>query len=222
MKLIMCLAALFLPNDLKILFYKYVLKYKIGNNVKIGLSILMVKNLTIGNYSRIGNFTVIKGLELVDVGDYSSIGSLNWITGFPIGTGSRHFSSEANRVPSLIIGNNSAITARHIIDCTSQIKIGNYTTFAGWRSQMMTHSINLEYCEQRSLPIVIGDYCFIGTKSTILGGSVVPNNCVVAANSMYALQASEEWVIYGGVPAKKIKSIPKNWKYFNREHGFVW
>lgn len=33
---------------------------------------------------------------------------------------------------------------------------------------------------------------------------------------------TEEWKLYGGVPAKPIKDISKDAKYFNRKIGFVY
>src|SRR3712207_7972137 len=49
-----------------------------------------------------------------------------------------------------------------------------YTTL--FRSQFLTHSIDLLENVQRSRPIKIGKFCFVGTNSVILGGSVLPRS----------------------------------------------
>ena len=97
---------------------------------------------------------------------------------------SRHFAEETDRQPQLILGEHSAITHRHLIDCTNSVTIGKFTTFAGFQSQILTHSIDLERNRQSSSPVRIGDYCFIGTNCVLLGGSALPDYCVLGAKSL--------------------------------------
>ncbi|MFV8393004.1 acyltransferase [Flavobacterium sp. LB2P6] len=171
--------------------------------------------------SRIDHFTVGIHLETISIGKFSSIGRSNWITGFPIGTKSRHFIHEKERKPELIIGKHSAITKNHHIDCTNKIIIGDFTTVAGYNSQFLTHSINIYTNRQESNPIIIGDYNFIGTNVTILGGSTLPNYSVLGAKSLLNKKFNDEYALYGGNPAIKIKNLPKDSKYFLRKTGFV-
>ncbi len=148
------------------------------------------------------------------------VGRGNWITGFPLGP-SEHFANEKDRRPELIIGAHSAITHRHLIDCTNRITIGKFTTFAGFQSQMLTHTIDLAINRQTSAPISIGDYCFIGTNSVLLGGSVVPDYCVVGAKSLVNKAFSDTHQLYGGVPARAVQKLPEDYAYFRRTTGFV-
>ena len=148
------------------------------------------------------------------------IGRGNWITGFPLGL-SRHFATEAERRPELIIGPHSAITHRHLIDCTNSITIGRFTTFAGFQSQMLTHSIDIERSCQASAPIRIGDYCFVGTNSVLLGGSVLPDYCVLGAKSLLNKSFTQTHRLYGGLPAREVQEIPADAAYFHRSEGFV-
>lgn len=55
-------------------------------------------------------------------------------------------------------------------------------------------------------PITIGDNCWIGTNSTIIGGVTLGDNCVVAAGSVVTKSFSDN-VVIGGVPARVIKEI---------------
>jgi len=168
----------------------------------------------------VGHLTVIKGLALLRLADNSRIGNLNWITGFP-----KHlrtsFSEEVGRNPSLLINRHASITHRHLIDCTDQVSIGSFTTFAGWNSQILTHSIDIENCRQSCAPVNIGDYCFIGGRSTVLKGSCIDNFIVTAAGSVISNSLNRSYTLYGGVPCKPIKDIPQNAGYFIRKIGGV-
>src|SRR5271165_5856394 len=144
--------------------------YQIHATARIGFSIILPERLEMGAGSLIRNFTICKGLSLLQMGEGASIGNLNQITGFPARDTS-YFSADRDRRPELILGCHAAITERHIIDCTNSVRIGKFATFAGYRSHLLTHSLDLYECRQTSKPVVIGDYCFVGTCSVLLYGS---------------------------------------------------
>lgn len=134
----------------------------------------------------IGAFNIAVHLDRIHLGKSSTIGRSNWITGFPTGTGSRHFAHDKERISELIIGKESAITKNHHIDCTNRIKIGDFVTIAGYRSQFLTHSIDVYKNRQDSHPITIDDYCFVSTSVVILGGATLPAYSVLAAGAVLA------------------------------------
>lgn len=193
----------------------------IPSSAGIGYSILLVRRLKLEPNSRIGSLNFIKGLEVLELGEHSSIGNLNWITAFPISPYSDHFKTELNRFPALRLGKHCAITNRHLIDCTNEVVLGEYSTFAGFRSQLLTHSIDIAAACQRSAPVTIGSYCFIGTGSILLPGSVLPDFCVLAAGSVMTEKLEHEFSLYGGVPARKIKELSRGSAYFTRTEGFI-
>lgn len=195
--------------------------YSLHPTSRIGLAWVFPDRLVMGAHSSIGHLTVCKNLALVELGAHSTIGRGNWITGFPIGTDSPHFAQEHDRRPELVVGTHSAITHRHLIDCTNSITIGSFTTFAGFQSQMLTHSIDLEQNRQRSAPIRIGDRCFVGTNSVLLGGSALPDFSVLGAKSLLNKAFDQTHHLYGGVPAKPLQSLPVDYAYFQRTTGFV-
>ncbi len=211
-----------LPWKIKRFVLTHFLKYEIHPTAKIGLSYIFPKHLTMKEGSQIGHFNVAIHLNHLSMGKNSSISRNNWITGFPLGTKSQHFAHDKDRNSALIIGKESAITKKHHIDCTNIIKIGNYVTIAGYNSQLLSHSIDIYKNRQDSHPISIGDYCFVSTGVIVLGGSILPPHSVLAAGSVLNKELTEEWSIYGGVPAKFIKDIPKDAKYFTRTNGFVY
>lgn len=214
------LFSLLLPWSLRRLLLVRQFGYQIDPTARIGLAWIFPDRLVLGTHSSIGHLTVCKNISLLQLGPHSIVGRGNWITGFPLGP-SPHFASEKDRRPELIIGEHSAITHRHFIDCTNQITIGRFTTFAGFQSQMLTHSIDLPSNRQTSAPIRVGDYCFVGTSSVLLGGSVLPDYCVLGAKSLLNKAFSETHQLYGGVPAKPLQTLPNDYAYFQRTAGFV-
>lgn len=221
MKRALAILALFLPWPLKRWVYRRVFHYEIDSTARIGFSLIMPAQLKMGPRSRIGHLNLCKGLQLLDIGEASTIGRGNWITGFPVGH-PQHFAHDPDRQPSLRIGSHSAITHRHLIDCTNQIQVGSFTTIAGYQSQFLTHSIDVVANRQDSHPISIGDYCFVGTNVVILGGASLPNQCVLGAKSLLNKAYTERLKVYGGVPARAVADLPEDAAYMNRQTGFVW
>ena len=173
-----------------------------------------------GKESRIDHFTVAIHLDSIELGDYSTIGRSNWITGHPANS-DRHFTHQKDRRPQLVVGEHTAITKRHYLDCTHEIRIGKFTTIAGHHSELLTHSIDVIANRQSSRPIEIGDYCFIGTRCVILGGARLPERSVLAAGAVLTKPFTDSLSVYGGVPARPIKELPADAAYFHREVGFV-
>lgn len=216
------LLLLILPWKIRriVLIKKY--GYKIHPTAHIGFSYIYPKYLEMEEGSSIEHFNVAIHLDKLVVGKNSSIGRKNWITGFPTGTESPFFKHDKERKSELIIGKESAITKNHHIDCTNSIRIGDYVTIAGYNSQFLTHSIDVYESRQDSHPIAIGDYCFVSTGVIILGGVALPPYSLLAAGAVLTKPYTDSWFVYGGVPAKPIKEIPKDAKYFKRINGFVY
>lgn len=196
--------------------------YDIHPKAHIGFAYVLPKYLKMAAGARIDHFTVAIHLDRIELGENSKIGRSNWITGFPTATTSRHFAHDEARRSELLIGRESAITKHHHIDCTSAIHIGDFVTIAGYQSQLLTHSIDVYQGRQDSHPIRIGNYCFVSTGVKILGGAELPAYSVLAAGAVLNKPQHEEWSLYGGVPAKKIKDIPRDAQYFLRDQGFVY
>jgi len=194
--------------------------YEIHPTSRIGIAWVLPYRLIMEAHSRIGHFTVCKGLGLLHLKKSATIGKANWITGYP-SEASPHFKNQKDRKPQLVIGDHAAITNRHLVDCTNSVKIGKFTIIAGFRSQILTHSIDLELCRQWSAPITIGDFCFVGTDCVFLGGSSLPSYSVLGAKSLLNKSYSDEFCLYAGVPAKPIKKLSRFFKYFSRANGYV-
>jgi len=190
-------------------------KARIGRGV-----LLLCDELKLEENSRIGSLTVVKGLSKLWLKSGATVGRLNWITGYPLQM-KESFSHRPTRRPELIMERESAMTNRHIVDCTDSIRIGEFATVAGFASQLLTHSIDVMTNRQDCKPIEVGAYAFVGTRSVLLGGAVIPACTVVAAGSVVTGRLEEEYAVYGGVPARELKRLSREVAYFNRATGPV-
>ena len=220
MKKLIALLSIALPWPLRRALLRSFFGYEIADSSRIGLSWIYPKKLVLKEGARIGHLTFCKNIDLLEIGESASIGNLNWITGYPTGLPG-HFEHQLDRRPELALAAHSAITNRHLVDCTARVQVGAFATFAGYASQLLTHSINLETNRQEAYPISIGAYCFVGTNCVLLGGSSLPDYSVLGAKSLLNKKYTERYFLYGGVPAKPIKSLPETSGYFQRKIGFV-
>jgi acetyltransferase-like isoleucine patch superfamily enzyme len=220
MRLLLRAFIVLLPWPLKRRLLRLVFHYQLHPTSRIGLAWVFPDRLVMQPHSSIGHLTVCKGLARLELGEAAAIGRLNWITAYPL-DGSAHFAHRVTRAPELTLAEHAAITNRHIIDCTDRISIGAFTTVAGFRSQLLTHSIDLAHCRQDAQPIAIGRYVFIGTACTLLGGTAIPDYSVVAANSLLREAYDESYRLYAGVPARAVRQLDPQLEYFTRGKGFV-
>lgn len=211
----------FFPWPIRRVVLCQIFGYKIPPSARISaFSWVYPEQLTMGEGARIGPLTVAIHLHSIEMGSFATIGRGNWITGHPKDSAT-HFTHCLNRNPSLKIGDHSAITKSHIIDCTDSISIGAFTTVAGYGSQFITHGIDYQTNRQDCHPISIGSYCLLGTRIVAVGGAVLPDYNVLGAGAVLTGKHVESWHVYAGVPAKPVKEISKDAAYFSRSNGFV-
>lgn len=116
------------------------------------------------------------------------------------------------RGASLYIGKYVRISNSVKIKCYRNIKIGQYTSITS-ESQIFDTNFhfmrNIETGEvkQLSLPIIIGDCCWIGNRTSIMKGTILPDYTIVSSNSFVSKDYSSlnSYSIIGGSPAKLLK-----------------
>jgi hypothetical protein len=221
MKTLLGLLSLLLPWGLRRSFLEKQFGFSIHPSSRIGLAWIFPRRLVMEEGSRIGHLTLCKNIDLLHLGAHSVVGQLNWITGFPSGP-NRHFAHQPDRRPELIVEQHAGISSRHLIDCTARVRIGAFATIGGFRSQLLTHSIDFAAGRQTAEPIEIGEYCFTGTNSVMLGGSVLPHHSILGAQSLLNKKWDEPYRLYAGVPARPVKELSPELGYFRRTEGFVW
>lgn len=221
LRLLISLLSLCLPWSLRRLVLASLLRYSIHKTARIGFSLICPAHLNMGPGSYIGHLNVCKsGVELIHLGKGAIIGNLNWITGESL-MATSHFQKEVGRRPELHVHDHAAITNRHYIDCTATVTIGRFSTFAGIRSVILSHSIDLMNNVQSAKPVSVGEYCFVGTIAVLLSGARLPDYSVLGANSLLNKPYSEPYCLYAGSPARPVKQLPRDLKYFTRTIGVV-
>lgn len=215
MKILVQLIVIFIPWRLRRILLNHFWKYDIHPKARIGFSYIFPKHLVMEEGATIGHLNVAIHLELIHMKKNSTICQRNWITGFPLKDKTK-FQRFPNRKPYLIMEKDSAITKQHHIDCTDIVTIGTLSVVAGYGTQILSHSTSIIYNDGGCAPIKIGHHCFVGTRSIILPGAVLPPNSILGAGSLLNKQFKDEYYLYAGVPAKNIKKENKNNAFFSR------
>lgn len=143
---------------------------------KIRVSVLSIAKFKIGNRVNICGRCWFYGKGSVSIGDDS------WLS-----PGSVIYTHES---VGIFIGQRCDL-GPEIRIITGTHKVGNSTRRAG---------------DGMALPITIGDGCWIGARSTILGGVTIGNGCVVAAGSVVTKDVPDNTMV-AGVPARVKKHL---------------
>ncbi|WP_445709946.1 acyltransferase [Flavobacterium sp.] len=162
-------------------------------------NIIFGANMTIENNTRLDGYAK----EKIQFGNNVKIGAYsNLLT-------TSHFSKYGK---GFKIGNNSACGRYTEFGAAGGIEIGNDVIMGSYIS---FHSENHNFQDTTKLirtqgvtskGIKIGNNVWVGAKVTFLDGTVIGNNCVVAAGAVVNGIFSDN-VVIGGVPAKVLKEI---------------
>lgn len=204
-----------LPQSLKRLVARRLLGWEIHPTAHLGRSLIRVGRLTMGPGASIGPWNVIKDLDEVHLAEGASIATRNTITGIPSSSGV--FTHSPNRRPALVMGRFSMITNAHDIDCSDLVELADHAVLAGFRSQILTHSLNLVQDRFVTGPVRLGEHCAVMSGCTILSGMQVPDRSVVSAGSVITTRLTAEHTFYRGNPAEAVRDLPPTLKYFHRE-----
>jgi acetyltransferase-like isoleucine patch superfamily enzyme len=218
MRLLIAVALAPMPQRLKRFAMGKLLGAHIDKSARIGLSIVDSDVLEMGPGSRIGHLTVVRGLRRTRLGAGAVVGNLNWITASPM---FRTQSAEDSEHGCFTLGRESAVTSRHYVDCSGGVRIGEYTTVAGVRSTILSHEIDLAAGVQTSKTTHIGDYCFVSSNVCLTPGSSIPDRSTVAMGAVVVGDLAPAGALYGGVPARVLRSTVDTGRYFQRTRGFV-
>jgi len=208
-----CIALL--PSFLKRSCYRWFFGYKIGKRVRIGVSIIDANECTIEDDVKIGHLNLIVRVKQLEIRDHVRIGYLNLIRGGDEVKLGRYAEiirmNEINSIaepevvnqidPRFFLGDGSIITAGHKIDFTDRVTIGRRSILGGRNSSLWTHN------RQRTRPIEIGSFAYIGSEIRIAPGGSVPSKCIVGIGSVITSELSAEGYLIAGVPAKPVKEL---------------
>src|SRR5229473_6262072 len=220
-KLLVLACVALLPSFLKRPCYRFFFGYRVGKRVRIGVSILEAGICEIGDDSQIGHLNVVIGVKKLTLGDHVRIGHLNIIRGGDEVSMGRYSEflrlNEINSIrdpevvnpvdPRFSLGPGSIITTGHKIDFTDRVEIGRRTIIGGRNSSLWTHN------RQRTRPIVIGSFTYVGSEIRIAPGGSIPSRCIVGIGSVITGQLVEEGRLIAGVPARSIKELSSDDKF---------
>jgi acetyltransferase-like isoleucine patch superfamily enzyme len=220
-KLAMLACVALLPSFLKRPCYRLFFGYHIGKRVRVGLSIIDAQECRIDDDAQIGHLNIVIGVKKLNIEDHVRIGHLNIIRGgdeVSLGSFSEIIRlNEINSIrdpevvnpmePRFLLGKGSIITTGHKIDFTDRVEIGRRTIIGGRNSSLWTHN------RQRTRPIVIGSFTYVGSEIRIAPGGSIPSRCIVGIGSVITGQLSGEEQLIAGVPAKAIKELSDEDKF---------
>lgn len=204
-----------LPGFIKRAVYRWCFGYKIGRNVRLGIALLdcqklsvgdgtrighgvvfaRCKNVTIGENVIIGSLNLFRGGENIIIGDYAQILRLNIINAIP----EHDCIGEPDSTFNLSYG--AVVTAEHRVDFTDRVSIGRCSILGGRNSSIWTHN------RRAGKPVLIGDYCYIGSEIRMAPGAAIPSCCVVGLGSVVTQPMDTEYSLIAGVPAKQRREL---------------
>jgi UDP-3-O-[3-hydroxymyristoyl] glucosamine N-acyltransferase len=202
----------FLPAGLRRLVAQKLLHWDIDDTAHLGRSLYLVKHVSMGPHASIGSLNFFRGLDELRFGTGAAMATRNWVAAHPM-SGSVY--NAPTRTSSLILGDWAKVTNSHIIDVTDRVEIGAHAALAGFRCQILTHSLDLVRDEHYSRPVSIGEHSAVMSGTLLLCGSSVPARCVVSAGSVVTTKLSKEDMLYRGNPALPIRKLPRL-RFFER------
>jgi hypothetical protein len=207
------------PQTVKHVIYRRIFGWDIHPTARFGLCLINVDRFSAAEGSVVSHLTLIKGCDEVRLGVRATVGPMNWITSPPRSAG--FFPHSPDRRPGFFLGDEAAITTRHIVYCSDEVVIEPYAVLGGLRSLVVTHGPDYVTARQLTAPVRIGHHSIVAASSTVLAGTVVAPCSIVAAGSTVAGHLAEEFTLYGGTPARKIKKLPEDAAFFHRELGAI-
>jgi acetyltransferase-like isoleucine patch superfamily enzyme len=205
------------PGAIKRRLLRWLFGWEIDRSATLGMSLFYnVSQVRMGPGSRIGHFNVLRNLRSVELKSHAVIGQWNWITAATMLVDPPYVPTSG----CITINDEAAINSRHYLDCAGGIEVGAATTIAGVRSTILSHQIDVATSRQTAVPIRIGSYSFVGSNVLVTPGASIPDRCVIAMGATVVGRLSQSGMLYGGVPARPLKSV-EGGKYFDREKGFV-
>jgi acetyltransferase-like isoleucine patch superfamily enzyme len=200
-----------LPSKPRMLLARKAFGWDIHPSAHIGRSLLLVGHLSMGPNSSIGSFNMFRGLEEVRLAEGASIASRNWIAAPAYAP---QVLTASTRRAVLIMGEYAMITVGHEIDCSDRVEFGPHARIAGFKTQILTHSLNLMTDRWITGPVELGERCVVMSSCMLLNGSRVPDRSVVSAGSVVATKLTKEQTFYRGNPAVAVRRLPDNLAYF--------
>lgn len=204
MRLRLCLSlliALLPANRLRLLCYRRLLGYEIGQGSRIGpFNLIACRSLRLGPGATIGRWNVFRGAFAFAAGPRLFVGHGNVFT-CPDRLDDARLACRAY-ARSIEFGADCLVNDRHFLDAHGRIAVGDGTWIAGRDSQFWTHGAGA-----MDRDIAIGAGCFLGSAVRFAPGSAVGTACVVGIGSVVVGRIDAEGALVAGFPARVVRGL---------------
>lgn len=186
MRLILAIFIAIVPsNYLRIFLYRTFFRYDISYKSKMRyLNLILCKKLVVrANAGFSGCLNIVRSVDLMIIEQNSYIGRLNRFNSIKkvhiepdviIRSSNCFFGTMSDISPfkeyeSILIGEQSIITSKHLFDLSDTIEIGKDVTFGGCGTEVWTHGFDLKHIKKQG-SVKIGNNSYIGSRTIILPG----------------------------------------------------
>ncbi len=212
LRLLLLVLIALLPSVLKIPSYRKLFGWQIGRNVRIGLSLIDARRVSIGDDVVIGRFNRFQRIPELTLANKVHIGNRNVFVTGSAGAGV----DVKDAAPSLHIGEDSYIIGPHFFDVQAPLRIERSVTLAGRNSSFYTHGIDYRINRLIAEPIMIGENSYVGAHALFAPGAAIAPNSIVGMGALVTKRFEEEFVLIGGNPARIVKALDRSALHFTR------
>jgi acetyltransferase-like isoleucine patch superfamily enzyme len=161
-----------------------------GARIAHGVAFLGCGEVRVGKHVHLGSLNLFAGGDRIELDDYSHVRRLNFINAIR--------DHDCTNAPdsSFYLGWGAVVTAEHRIDFTDRVRNARCSILAGRGTSLWTHNI------RTGRPVVIGDYCYVGSECRFSPGTGVPDCSIVGLGSVVTRLLDRSWSLYAGVPAE--------------------
>jgi acetyltransferase-like isoleucine patch superfamily enzyme len=195
--------------------------YKIGKRVTIGMTVIDAGEVSIGDDVSIGHLNIFTRIGKLSIGEHSRIGALNVFRGGDEIRIGRYCDilrlNEINSIPEpdivspaeprFELGDGSMLAASHKIDFTDKVVFGKRVILGGRNSSIWTHN------RQRTAPVEVGDFTYLGSEIRIAPGASIPAKCIVGMGAVVSRRFEDEYKLIAGVPAAEVKDLDEDGRF---------
>jgi len=203
------------PGFIKRSLYRWLFGYRIAGGVRIGLSVLDAGVVHLAEGARIGHLNLITGIDQFTMGEHAHVDYLNIIRGgtrvelgryatvmrFNVLNAIPDHDCTTNPISTLTLADGAMVVSGHRIDFTDSVALGRNVIVGGRSSSLWTHN------RQETAPIVIGDFCYLGSEIRIAPGGRLAAECILALGAVLTGEIRETGSLVGGVPAKVLRPL---------------
>ncbi|MEJ2866274.1 hypothetical protein WCD74_00765 [Actinomycetospora sp. OC33-EN08] len=193
------------------------LGHRVAPTARVSPCLLMrVGLLDLAPEARIGVGTVVRSVRLLRFAEGAGVLQWNWISAAPA---YQRYDPDDDRPGTFVMGRHAAIMSRHYLDVSGGLSMGEYSSFAGVRSTVITHGVDVEANEQLPRPVAIGVRALLSSNVVVVPGCTVPDRCLVAMGSVIKGDLPHAGYLYAGSPATAKRPI--GGKHFDRTEPYV-